>query len=234
MSTMADLDTLFKNRRIRPERLLSFGFSENGSAYTYSTKLVDGQFDMVVTVTKEGSISAEVIEDFSQERYVLHTVSGATGAFIGAIREEYERVLAAIADACSEPDVFKSEDARCIIQYVREKYQDELQFLWERFPENAIYRRKDNAKWYAALLIVPMKKLGLSEDGAIDILDLRGAPEDIDMLVDGKNYFPGYHMNKKHWFTIRLDGSIPLEEIFSRIDASFSLAATRQKRKVVP
>ena len=45
---------------------------------------------------------------------------------------------------------------------------------------------------------------------------------------------PGYHMNKKHWFTIRLDGSIPPEEIFPRIDVSFSLAATRQKRKVVP
>ena len=35
---------------------------------------------------------------------------------------------------------------------------------------------------------------------------------------------PGYHMNKKHWFTICLDGSIAIEEIFCRIDESFALA----------
>ena len=34
---------------------------------------------------------------------------------------------------------------------------------------------------------------------------------------------PGYHMNKKHWNTIDLDGSIPDKEIFSWIDHSYSL-----------
>jgi len=34
---------------------------------------------------------------------------------------------------------------------------------------------------------------------------------------------PGYHMNKKHWNTIELDGSIPDKEIFSWIDHSYSL-----------
>jgi predicted DNA-binding protein (MmcQ/YjbR family) len=32
---------------------------------------------------------------------------------------------------------------------------------------------------------------------------------------------PGYHMNKKHWNTIQLDGSIPDKEIFSWIDHSY-------------
>ncbi len=31
-------------------------------------------------------------------------------------------------------------------------------------------------------------------------------------------------MNKKHWYTIRLDGSISLQEIFMRIDESYILA----------
>lgn len=34
---------------------------------------------------------------------------------------------------------------------------------------------------------------------------------------------PGYHMNKRHWNTIVLDGSLPDEEIFSMIDQSYSL-----------
>jgi predicted DNA-binding protein (MmcQ/YjbR family) len=34
---------------------------------------------------------------------------------------------------------------------------------------------------------------------------------------------PGYHMNKKHWNTILLDGSIPDMELFSWIDHSYNL-----------
>jgi len=34
---------------------------------------------------------------------------------------------------------------------------------------------------------------------------------------------PGYHMNKKHWNTIMLDGSIPDVEILAWIDHSYNL-----------
>ena len=34
---------------------------------------------------------------------------------------------------------------------------------------------------------------------------------------------PGYHMNKKHWNTIILDGSIPVDEILIMIDDSYDL-----------
>ena len=32
---------------------------------------------------------------------------------------------------------------------------------------------------------------------------------------------PGYHMNKKYWNTVLMDGSIPQKEIFSMIDHSY-------------
>jgi len=34
---------------------------------------------------------------------------------------------------------------------------------------------------------------------------------------------PGYHMNKKHWNTVLIDGSIPDKEIYSWIDHSYDL-----------
>lgn len=40
---------------------------------------------------------------------------------------------------------------------------------------------------------------------------------------------PGYHMNKKHWNTICLDGSIPAPEIKSMIDHSFGLVINSLK-----
>lgn len=34
---------------------------------------------------------------------------------------------------------------------------------------------------------------------------------------------PGYHMNKRHWNTVVLDGSIPDAEVLSMIDDSYAL-----------
>ncbi|WP_310828642.1 MmcQ/YjbR family DNA-binding protein [Paenibacillus pedocola] len=34
---------------------------------------------------------------------------------------------------------------------------------------------------------------------------------------------PGYHMNKKHWNTVMVDGSLPLSDIFDMINHSYDL-----------
>ena len=40
---------------------------------------------------------------------------------------------------------------------------------------------------------------------------------------------PGYHMNKKHWNTVLLDGSVPDKEIQSWIDHSYELIIGKKK-----
>ncbi len=40
---------------------------------------------------------------------------------------------------------------------------------------------------------------------------------------------PGYHMNKKHWNTVTLDGTIPPREVFAMIDHSYDLVAKSVK-----
>ena len=42
---------------------------------------------------------------------------------------------------------------------------------------------------------------------------------------------PGYHMNKKHWNTITLDGSIPEEEIKKFIEHSYNLIVKKLRKK---
>ncbi len=42
---------------------------------------------------------------------------------------------------------------------------------------------------------------------------------------------PGWHMNKKHWNTVLLDGSIPDEMIFRWIDDSYELVVAKLTRK---
>jgi len=41
----------------------------------------------------------------------------------------------------------------------------------------------------------------------------------------------GYHMNKEHWNTIVLDGSVPEEEILAWIDDSYDLVVRGLSRK---
>lgn len=220
-------NTIFKNKKMNIEGLLSFGFEEKENGYAYSVDIMGGQFEMTVFITYDEQVSTKIIDKATNDEYVLHKIPSSCGEFVGAVKAEYEAVLKNIADKCFETDVFKGEYAKNVISYIREKYRDELEFLWERFSDNAVVRRKDNRKWYAILLILSKKKLGLPYDEIIDILDLRADPEEIESIVDNKKYFRGYHMNKKHWITICLDGSVPIEEIYKRIDKSYEIAEKR-------
>jgi len=218
-------DDFFRSRCLNSDALKGYGFQKKNGLYTRTTELLGGQFQLTVFITADGEVKTGVIDQASGEEYVLFRVANAVGSFVGKVREACENELAGIAEHCFEPDVFKSECAKQVIRYVRETCHDELEFLWKRFPENAVFRRSDNKKWYAALLTVSARKLGLNDDSRIEIIDLRIAPEESAVLLDDVKYFPGYHMNKQHWFTIKLDGSVPLDEIFRRLDTSYDLAA---------
>jgi predicted DNA-binding protein (MmcQ/YjbR family) len=39
---------------------------------------------------------------------------------------------------------------------------------------------------------------------------------------------PGYHMNKKHWNTVYIDGTIPDKEVCAWIDHSYDLILSRK------
>ncbi|MCP4135747.1 MAG: MmcQ/YjbR family DNA-binding protein [bacterium] len=41
---------------------------------------------------------------------------------------------------------------------------------------------------------------------------------------------PGYHMSKQHWNTVKIDGSIPQDEVNALIDHSYDLVYKRLKK----
>lgn len=41
---------------------------------------------------------------------------------------------------------------------------------------------------------------------------------------------PGYHMNKKHWNTVILDGSVPDKLVRELIDHSYELVSAKKKK----
>ncbi|MCD7890106.1 MAG: MmcQ/YjbR family DNA-binding protein [Oscillospiraceae bacterium] len=110
------------------------------------------------------------------------------------------------------------------MEHVSETYGDKLEFLWEKFPDNAVWRRKDTGKWYGAILTVAKNKLVGSSSYVAEIVDLRVQPEKLNELLDKEHYYPGWHMNKKSWYTVILEDEIPDEELFQRVRESFELA----------
>ncbi len=220
---MKDIDTLFSIYSFEEEKLLAFGFEKKEEKYVYSRRLSTPPFEARIVVN-ENKITADVFDAETGDVYALVKVPEAVGAFVGKIREEFKTLLSDIRKQCCVVDVFKSLSARNIIRYVKNKYKDELEYLWPKFPKNAVFRRKDNGKWYAAILTVTKDKLGLPSNEMVEIIDLRGKTSEIEQLVNSREYFPGWHMNKKHWFTICLDGSVSAEEIYRRIDESYLLA----------
>lgn len=215
---------IFKNKTVNCEKLIRLGFEKVGDRYVYSTEIFDNQFKMTVKIDGSGNVETELFDLAAEEIYTLHLVTEASGEFVGRVRSEYEHVLQNIADNCFDSDIFRENCAHEIIEYAREKYGDELEFLWERYPDAAVLRRKDNKKWYALFMTIPRHKLGLDDGEPAEIIDVRFDVHELPKQVDGVRYFPGYHMNKKHWITMLLDGSIPIEEILNYLDKSYKLA----------
>jgi predicted DNA-binding protein (MmcQ/YjbR family) len=76
-------------------------------------------------------------------------------------------------------------------------------------------------------------KMGKSDDGKKGWwMNLKCDPDEAIMLRDiFPSVFPGYHMNKRLWNTIILDGSIPQGEIERMIDNSFKLVVSKMTKK---
>ncbi len=68
----------------------------------------------------------------------------------------------------------------------------------------------------------------LSENDGVAQMNLKCDPDEALALRDiFPAVKPGYHMNKKHWITVTLDGSVPANEIRRLIDNSFRLVVMK-------
>ena len=217
----------FKNKKLNRERLLSNGFELAGENFIRRQEILN-QMTLTIRIDGRGAVATEII-DADGEPYTLHLVEGASGSFVGSVKNSYEKILADVAAHCFDNENFKSAQALKVVELIREKFSDEPEFLWEKYPNYAVFRRKDNRKWYAVIMNVPKNKLGLDGAEELEILNLRVEPEELDKIFDGEKYFRGWHMNKKSWLTLRLDDTLTLEEITARLEKSYRLATTFKK-----
>lgn len=117
-----------------------------------------------------------------------------------------------------------------VLEYVSTQYGTEPEYLWRDAPGFAVLRNSQSRKWYAIIMDVNKSILGLSGDGKTDILDFKCPPYLTEILLKEKGFLPAYHMNKEHWVTLLLDGSLPKEKVFGVIDMSKELTDLKPPR----
>ena len=220
---MRKINNFIKDKKIDFKKLEEFGFKLIDNSYYYQTLLLKNQFKMSVKINLDNSIFTEIIDTETNEPYILYLIEKRSG-YSEKVYKEYSDILEKIKKKCFEDEIFKANYTKEVINYIKNKYRDELEFLWEKSPKNAVVRRKSSKKWYAVILTVSKRKLNLDTDEIIEVINLHNIVEEIEKLIDNKKYFPAYHMNKKHWCTICLDGTVKLKEIYKLIDISYELA----------
>ncbi len=81
-----------------------------------------------------------------------------------------------------------------ILAYAKENYNTDPERLWEKYPEYEVLIHRNNKKGYVILT-----------------------------LSTQTGFAPAYHMNKKHWLTILLNGSVNDDEIYNLLDMSYEM-----------
>ena len=221
---MRELKDFIKDKKIDLKKLEEFGFKLIDNSYCYHTSLLKNQFKMTIKINLDNLIFTEIIDTETNEPYVLHLLEMKRSGYSEKVYKAYSQILEKIQKECFEDEIFKANYTKEIIDYVKNKYGDELEFLWKKSPKNAVIRRKTSNKWYAVILTISKRKLNLDSDKIIEVINLHNIAEEIEKLIDNKKYFPAYHMNKKYWCTICLDGTVELKEIYKLIDISYELA----------
>lgn len=123
--------------------------------------------------------------------------------------------------------IFQEPVTRAILDFAQKTFDTPEEYLWAKTPDAAILRRPDNRKWYAVLMIIERRKVGLDGDGTIELLDLKADPLLIDALRARPGFLPAYHMNKLHWVTVLLDGTVPTEDICELLRHSYDCAGKK-------
>ncbi len=220
---MIDLDDIFKYKIPDKDKLLAYGFEYTGEEYVINIPIMRKQFDVKISVSEKGLVNFKVFEADTGEEYVLVHVPSAVGGFVGDVRACCEKLLVKISDKCFNTEILKAEQTKRTVRFIKKTYAAQPEFLWAQYPDCAVFRIEKNQKWFAVIMTVDKNKLGLPGHGNIEIINLKDIPENVEQRVDEKLFFKAYHMNKKHWYTVCLNGSVSDEKLMDLIQASYNL-----------
>ncbi|WP_156021210.1 MmcQ/YjbR family DNA-binding protein [Streptococcus ruminantium] len=208
--------------------LLPFGFTFSDNRYTYREFFMDGQFEAVVEVDEAGQLSSLVWDCEMKEVYTAHQVTAPAGAFVHQVREGYQAILTRVVETCCIALPFSKDQTNRIAQLIKEQWGDLPDYPFAKLPSYGAFRHPNNNKWYALVSQIPRDKLdGSGSQEEVEIVNLKVDAREIAELLSQSGIYPAYHMSKKSWVSVLLDGTVEDQTIFALLEKSRDLVGPK-------
>ena len=173
-----------------------------------------------IVIDEKGTVSGKIYDLSVDDEYTNFRIENEVGQFVNSIREEYRNILQDIVKNCSKKLYFVKEQANRITKLIMDMYSDEPEFVWEKYPNDGIFRNSNNGKWYGLIMNIDKSKIDKNASGEVEVINVKLDIDKIPSLLENKGFYPAYHMNKKNWITIILDDTLSDEKIMECIKES--------------
>ena len=210
---------IFKKYKVDLNKLTNYGFKKNKDKYIYETKFLNDSFKCIIEI-KDNKITGNVYDLEFNDIYDQFRVKDVIGEFVNNVKEEYIKILKDIRDKCFIPNLFIYDQSNRISKLIKNKYDIDPEFL---FDDNStgVFRNKDNLKWFGIIMNINSSKLDSKLNKDVEVINIKINKDDLDSLLKVNGIYKAYHMNKKSWISIVLDGSLDDSYIMNLIDYSF-------------
>ncbi len=163
-----------------------------------------------------------------KEVYTAHQVTAPSGAFVHQVREGYQAILTRVVETCCIALPFSQQQSNRIAQQVKDKWGDLPDYPFVKSPEIGSFRHPANQKWYALVIQVKRGRLDGSDDQeVVEIVNLKVDAREIAELLSQSGIYPAYHMSKKSWVSVLLDGTVEDQTIFALLEKSRDLVGPK-------
>ena len=215
---------IFKAYQFNKEKARAYGFVENSGVWTYSCQILDGDFAMTVFITVD-NVRFQVFDQETGDLYPQVHMESMRGSFVGNVREACLEILYQIRKGCFDVQDFICPQTKRIMLHVQEKYENQLEYLWEKSPDTAVLRHEDNQKWYAVLMKISWEKLNKTQEGLVEVVNLKH--DLVSDLLAERGIYPGFHMNKRYWISIPLDDTLTDQKVLELFEKSYFLTSKK-------
>ena len=158
---------------------------------------MDNAFKIEIEINNNGKVEGKVYDLAFGDEYTNFRITDTTGPFVGEVREEFKNLLKNIKDKCFINENFIYEQSNRISQAIKDKYGDDPEFEWNKFPGYATFRNKNSKKWYAIIMNIDKNKLLKNSTGEVEVINIKLNPKEVEDLLKQEGFYPTYHMNKK-------------------------------------
>ena len=215
---------IFKAYQFNSKKAKEYGFVENQGVWTHSSTILQGDFLMMVTV-EDGVLGFQVYDQETGDLYPQVHMTSMRGKFVGSVREACLEVLYEIRKSCFDVQDFIYPQTKRIMTRIQEKYENKLEYLWEKSPDTAILRHENNQKWYAVLMKISWDKLEKGREGLVEAVNLKH--NQVSDLLVKKGIYPAFHMNKRYWISVPLDDTLSDEQVLELFERSWFLTSKK-------